>query len=99
MNTVLMLAFKLSFPFLFSWSPIPGFDPIESQRRMERFAIDYQGYAALYAETQLTEEEFNEMFNCQGQLDKYEKLRKKYKCENAFPTVYEKVSKLGRSMS
>ena len=60
--------------------------------------MDHQGYAALYAETQLTEEEFWEMFNCQGRLDQYEQLRKEYKCEKAFPKVYEKISKLGRSM-
>ena len=85
--------------YIHSWSPIPGFDPIESQRRMERFAIDRQGLAALYAETQLTEEEYREMFNCQGLVDLYERLRRAYKCEDAFPTVYEKISKLGRSMS
>ena len=66
---------------------------------MERFATDHQGYAALYAETQLTEEEFIEMFNSDGRYDSYVKMRKELKCENAFPTTYEKVSRLGRSMS
>ena len=83
----------------YRWSPIAGFDPIESQRTMERFAMDNRGFAALYAETQLSEQDFKEMFNIQGRLDLYEQTRKKYQCERAFPTIYEKVSKLGRSMS
>ena len=66
---------------------------------MEKFATEHQGYAALYAETQLTEEEFIKMFNDHGQLDAYHKLRKELDCEKAFPTIYEKVSRLGRSMS
>ena len=62
---------------------------------MERYAIDHEGYVAPYAETQLTFEEFNEMF--EFQLRNYHKLRKEYDCEKAFPHVYEKISKLGRS--
>ena len=87
----------------FRYSPLKGYDPIphpiENQRRMERFAIDHQGYAApapmAYAETQLTFEEFNEMFAYS--LKTYDKLRKDLDCEKAFPHVYEKISKLGRS--
>ena len=62
---------------------------------MERYAIDHQGYAAPYAETQLTYEEFNEMF--EYSLRTYHKLREQLDCEKAFPHVYEKISKLGRS--
>ena len=79
----------------FRYSPLKGYDPVENQRRMERFAIDHQGYAAPYAETQLTFEEFNEMFAYN--LKTYDKLRKDLECEKAFPHVYEKISKLGRS--
>ena len=61
---------------------------------MERYAIDHEGYAAPYAETQLTFEEFNEMFHFS--LQKYMKLRAELQCEKAFPHVYEKISKLGR---
>ena len=57
--------------------------------------MDHEGYAAPYAETQLTFEEFNEMFSFS--LKKYTKLRAELKCEKAFPHVYEKISKLGRS--
>ena len=62
---------------------------------MERHAIDHEGYVALYAETQLTFEEFNEMFA--ENFKTYTHLRKEMDCEKAFPHVYEKVSKLGRS--
>ena len=79
----------------FRYSPIKGYDPIESQRRLERYAMDHEGYAAPYAETQLTLEEFNEMFDFQ--LKNYHKLRKEFDCEKAFPHVYEKISKLGRN--
>ena len=48
-----------------------------------------------YAETQLTFEEFNEMFSFSLRI--YKQLRKEMECENAFPHVYEKISKLGRS--
>jgi len=51
--------------------------------------------AAPYAETQLTREEFSEMFGVAQQ--KYQKLREELNCEKAFPHVYEKISKLGRS--
>ena len=77
------------------YSPLKSYHPIESQRRMERYAIDHEGYVAPYAETQLTLEEFNEMFNFQ--LENYRKLRKEFDCEKAFPHVYEKISKLGRN--
>merc|ERR1712062_61042 len=80
---------------VYGYSPIKGYNLIESQRRMERFAIDHQGYAAPYAETQLTFEEFNEMF--EFNLRTYYQLRKELNCEKAFPHVYEKISKLGRS--
>jgi len=80
---------------VYGYSPVKGYDPIESQRRLERYAIDHQGYAAPYAETQLTREEFSEMFGVAQQ--KYQKLREELDCEKAFPHVYEKISKLGRS--
>ena len=83
--------------FLFQcrYSPIKGYDPIENQRKMEKYATDHDGYVAPYAETQLTFEEFNEMF-AHG-LKIYNNLRKLNNSEKAFPHVYEKISKLGRS--
>ena len=43
----------------------------------------------------LCREEFSEMFGVAQQ--KYQKLREELNCEKAFPHVYEKISKLGRS--
>ena len=43
----------------------------------------------------LCREEFTEMFGVAQQ--KYQKLREELDCEKAFPHVYEKISKLGRS--
>ena len=62
---------------------------------MERYAIDHAGYVAPYAETQLNFEEFYEMFDYSLKI--YDKLRKENNSEKAFPHVYEKISKLGRS--
>ena len=83
-----------SFHF-YRYSPIKDFDPIATQRRMERFAIDHGAYVAPYAETQLTLEEYYEMFSFNVRI--YEKVRKDLGCEIAFPHIYEKISKLGRS--
>jgi len=79
-------------------SPVEGFDGVKAQREIERFAMEREGIVALYAESQLTEEEFHQMFNVEGLIENYYKLRRKLGCENAFPTIYQKVSKLGRSM-
>ena len=40
-------------------------------------------------------EEFSEMFGVAQ--EKYQKLREELDCEKAFPHIYEKISKLGRS--
>jgi hypothetical protein len=44
------------------YSKIPGFNKIDCQKRMEKYAIDKKGYVALYAETQLTRKDFYDMF-------------------------------------
>lgn len=80
---------------LFRICPIPDYDLVASQKRMERYAIDRKSYVALYAETQLTRKDFDEMF--EFNLRNYDKMRKRYGCEKAFPHVYEKISKLGRT--
>ena len=79
---------------VYGFTEKPEYDRVESQRRMERFVIDRDAYVALYAETQLSRDEFDEMLK--HSLRTYEKLRKELKCEGAFPHVYEKISKLGR---
>ena len=61
---------------------------------MEQYAIDHNSYVALYAETQLTRDDFDRMF--EFNLRNYYNLRKRLGCDEAFPHVYEKISKLGR---
>lgn len=65
------------------------------QRKIEKYLIENQGFVALYGETELTIEEFYKMF--EDVQNNYDRLRKKYDCEKAFPHVYTKISKLGRN--
>ncbi|TRY79718.1 hypothetical protein TCAL_01985 [Tigriopus californicus] len=72
----------------------PKYDKVETLRAMEKFARDYNGYQGLYAETLMTYEEFKEMFD--GTT--YFKVRNSLPLtEEAFPEVYHKVSKMGRT--
>jgi len=48
---------------------------------------DVGGYHFLYADTFLTREEFEEMFD----LTAYETVRSKYYAEGAFPHLYDKT--------
>lgn len=48
---------------------------------------DVGGFSFLYADIFMTREEFEEMFD----LTLYEKVRKKYSAEGAFPHLYDKV--------
>lgn len=49
-------------------------------------------YQMLYADTHTTREEFRKMFD----HTLYDHLRDKFNCKNAFPEVYDKVSKSAR---
>ena len=64
-------------------------------RRFEKFTIDKGGFQALYAETLMDYEEFNSMFS---QFKKnYWKAKSQLPMSlEAFPEVYEKVSRQGR---
>jgi delta24-sterol reductase len=78
---------------LYGYSPIPNFDPKDALKQMEKFTRDHSGYQGLYAETLMSREEFFEMFDSSH----YIKVRKSLPfCEEAFPEVYDKISKLGR---
>jgi delta24-sterol reductase len=46
----------------------------------------------LYADTYMTKEEFRQMFD----HSLYDKTRIKLECKNAFPEVYDKVSRHAR---
>ena len=78
---------------LYGYSPVPDFKPEEALKNMEKFTRKHDGYQGLYAETLMTKEEFEEMFD----ISHYHKMRKSLPfCEEAFPEVYDKISKLGR---
>ena len=65
------------------------------QDRLERTTIARNGFVFLYAETSMDRAEFDRMFATYNAL--YEKVRRKYGCEKAFPHVYEKISNIGRT--
>ncbi|CAH1241724.1 DHCR24 [Branchiostoma lanceolatum] len=63
------------------------YDPVHAMRSMEKFIREAGGYSFLYADIFMTRDEFEEMFD----LTLYEKVRKKYHAEGAFPHLYDKV--------
>ncbi|XP_047738104.1 delta(24)-sterol reductase [Hyalella azteca] len=63
------------------------YDAVKHMRLMERFTRDCGGYAFLYADTFMTRQEFEEMFD----LTAYERCRTKYCAEGAFPHLYDKT--------
>ncbi|CAJ0585537.1 unnamed protein product, partial [Mesorhabditis spiculigera] len=63
------------------------YNPTHAMREMEKFTRDVGGYSFLYADIFMTEAEFREMFD----LELYEKVRERYHCNDAFPSLYEKV--------
>ena len=81
--------------FIFRHSPKKGFHKVECQKRIEKWLLQNEGFVALYGETELTKEHFYEMF--EDARNHYDRLRKKYDCEDAFPHVYNKISRLGRN--
>lgn len=52
-----------------------------------RFTADLGGYPFLYADTFMTREEFEQMFD----LTAYENARQKYNAVGAFPHLHDKV--------
>lgn len=63
------------------------YDAAYAMRAMEKFIRDAGGYSFLYADVFLDAEEFREMFD----LSLYERVRKKYKADGAFPHLYDKI--------
>jgi len=62
-------------------------DAVSAMRKMEDYTRSVGGYHFMYADTFLTREEFEDMFD----LTSYEQVRKKYHAEGAFPHVYDKT--------
>lgn len=61
-------------------------------RELEDVVTKFNGFQMLYADTYRTRDEFRQMFD----HSLYDRVRKEYKCEEAFPEVYEKVNKKAR---
>ncbi|CAG9862719.1 unnamed protein product [Phyllotreta striolata] len=77
---------------LYGTPRVDGFDPKETARKIEQHVIDSNGFQMLYADIYMTREEFRTMFD----HGLYDKLRSELRCEDAFPEVYDKVSRAAR---
>nr|CAI5844807.1 unnamed protein product [Callosobruchus analis] len=71
---------------------VKHFRPKESTRKLEEYVKKVNGFQMLYADTYMTREEFRAMFD----HTLYDKLRFDMKCHQAFPEVYDKISKQAR---
>jgi len=67
--------------------PQKPFNHLVDMPKMEKKVREVKGYQALYAFTYMSREEFRQMFH----HALYDKLRKKFFAEDAFPEVYDKV--------
>lgn len=63
------------------------FKTVHAMREMEAFTQSVRGFPFLYADTFMTREEFERMFD----LELYEKVRAKYGAEGGFPHLYDKI--------
>ncbi len=73
--------------------PKSSFHNEKTTKRIEAFVKDKRGFQMLYADSYLTKEEFEAMYD----LKLYREMRTRYKCEGAFPEVYDKVNKRARA--
>lgn len=69
-----------------------GYSAGTTTRRLEQFVRDQHGFQMLYADSYMSREEFWNMFD----PTLYQKMRKQYGCEGAFPEVYDKICKAAR---
>lgn len=77
---------------LYGVPKVPNFKPREDMRKIEKYVTDVKGFQMLYADTYMTKEEFRKMFD----HTLYDKMREKLGCKEAFPDVYDKVSRSAR---
>ncbi|KAL1493388.1 hypothetical protein ABEB36_011451 [Hypothenemus hampei] len=71
---------------------VKNFKPRDDMRKIERYVTEVKGFQMLYADTYMSKEEFRNMFN----HSLYDRMRDKYECKEAFPEVYDKVSRSAR---
>ncbi|MBL9107078.1 MAG: FAD-binding oxidoreductase [Myxococcales bacterium] len=64
-----------------------SFKTLHAMRRMEEFTREVGGYPFLYADTFMTKDEFEQMFD----LTLYRQVRARYGAEGAFPELYDKI--------
>ncbi|XP_071850422.1 delta(24)-sterol reductase-like [Apostichopus japonicus] len=69
-----------------------NYSALKTIRKLEEYEREVNGFQMLYADCHMTREEFRDMFD----HTLYDKLRKELKCEDAFPEVYDKISKDAR---
>jgi delta24-sterol reductase len=63
------------------------FKTVHAMREMEAFTQSVRGFPFLYADTFMTRDEFERMFD----LSLYREVRVKYGADGAFPDLYEKI--------
>lgn len=63
------------------------FKTVHAMRAMEKFTQEVRGFPFLYADTFMTRDEFEHMFD----LRLYREVRRKYGADAAFPDLYEKI--------
>lgn len=71
---------------------VPSFEASSTTRILESFVRRVKGYQALYADCFMTRDEFREMFDHTA----YDTLRVRYNAVDAFPEIYDKISRAAR---
>ena len=68
---------------------------VTTSRNVEKFVRELGGFQMLYADSYLSEDEFEAMFD----HTLYNEMREKYDCKKAFPRVYDKVNRKARMVA
>ncbi|RHY85902.1 hypothetical protein DYB31_006293, partial [Aphanomyces astaci] len=71
---------------------VANFHPVHTTRRVEAFVRNHHGFQMMYADSYMSETEFEAMFD----HSLYDQMRAKYDCAGAFPRVFGKVSRAVR---
>ncbi|RHY99552.1 hypothetical protein DYB35_011560, partial [Aphanomyces astaci] len=71
---------------------VANFHPVHTTRRIEAFVRNHHGFQMMYADSYMSETEFEAMFD----HSLYDQMRAKYDCAGAFPRVFGKVSRAVR---
>ncbi len=73
--------------------PKDGYHNERTTRAIESYVRKHSGFQMLYADSYMTRQEFEDMFD----HTLYREMRERYKCKDAFPEVFEKVNKKARA--